>query len=506
MSKTSRRLFLAAALALSTSGEFASAAMQLEVNTFTGATRLVNSPLFSSGPISFDGYQIQSAVGALSVAGWNSLHDQGFSQWAEFGAANPMVLGELQLDGSTQLALGQSLSLGNVFNTSVGIPDLEFKYTDVGGGVTAGPIQYVGFPSFGLVGDYNNDGLISHADYSVLGDFYGQNASIPNRGFGLTGPIGQADFDVYVAHYGQVAAAVAASGTAPSASLPLSITSSTTAEGNTQWEVDFSGVDTSLAGHLNFASDHAQFLSISGGDAFLDDGIAPVGVPGRNFLGSVDQGVAANGVRAFAALGSTLGVPSPGSTRRFATLVTEGTTPTALTVQGEYGYLGLGHSVNMRVTSGPGTSADDPVLPDASSPGEFVFNDVPSGTWVDPPLVDHFEYVMDSGSLFTAILDFPTGFADVFAVTAEGLPLGTFGPGDAINFVSLLGHGVDRFTVSNITPLVDADDATAFPLKLEFSTPVASFRMLTVPEPASVAFAAVSFAVAPSMRRRLTRL
>jgi hypothetical protein len=93
---------------------------------------------------------------------------------------------------------------------------------------------------------------------------------------------------------------------------------------------------------------------------------------------------------------------------------------------------------------------------------------------------------MDSASLFTSILDFPTGFAEPFDVIVDGTLLGSFGPGQSVDFVALLGHGVDRFTVAGITPLVDAADPAAFPLKLAFSTPTASFRMLAVPEPGTL--------------------
>ena len=135
-------------------------------------------------------------------------------------------------------------------------------------------------------------------------------------------------------------------------------------------------------------------------------------------------------------------------------------------------------------------------------PAQFIFEGVPSGAWVDPPLVDSFEYVMDSASLFTAILDFPPGFAAEFAVTAENTLLGEFGPGDSVNFVSLLGHGVESFIVSNITPLADAADPNAFPLKLEFNTASASFRMLAVPEPGTLVLSMIGWASFFVGRRR----
>lgn len=147
---------------------------------------------------------------------------------------------------------------------------------------------------------------------------------------------------------------------------------------------------------------------------------------------------------------------------------------------------------------------DNPVIPSESLPiaslppellpppgsgtvvqGAYVFNNVPSGRWFDPPFVDSFIYTMTTaGSLFTKIDDFPTGFGNV-NVSVGGTLLGSYGPGQSVSF----GSGVSSFMISGIHPLVDAASATAFPLQLEFSTPTADFAMLavtSVPEPGSV--------------------
>jgi hypothetical protein len=122
-------------------------------------------------------------------------------------------------------------------------------------------------------------------------------------------------------------------------------------------------------------------------------------------------------------------------------------------------------------------------------------------------LVESFEYVMDSTSLFTAILDFPPGFAAPFEVTAEGVSLGEFGPGESVDFVSMLGHAVESFVVSGITPLVDSEDPAAFPLKIAFDTSVASFRMVAVPEPGIATLVCTcGWAIVLRRCRRLTGL
>jgi hypothetical protein len=479
------------------------AQLSLNVNADTGAVQLVNDPTFSLGPVSFEYYEIQSDTGSLNLGGWQSLTSQGYTGWTQLGASGDNLLGEANLSSFTELALGQSLSLGTAYKGFAGIPDLTFKFGALGGGLLDGPVFYTGGPPPGLPGDYNFDGIVSHADYSVLGDTYGSTGNLAADGNG-DGTVGIVDYQLYRAHYGSVAA-FSAFGDVPSG-LPLVVVPTTTPQGNTQWTITVQGVPNSLAGHLNIVSSQSNFLSAAGGSSLQDDGTPPAGVPGLTPSGVVEEGVFFESRRAFAALGSTLGAPSPGQNREFVTLVTQGDEFTTLSLSGEFGYQGATYFVNESYSFGPGSSPSEPLLPDSTAPGEFIFQNAPSGAWVDPPLVDRFEYVMDSASLFTAILDFPPGFAAEFAVTAENTLLGEFGPGESVNFVQLLGHGVESFIVSNITPLADAADPSAFPIKLEYSTPTASFRMLAVPEPASLVLVLLCCGLFGVRGRRLTRL
>lgn len=138
----------------------------------------------------------------------------------------------------------------------------------------------------------------------------------------------------------------------------------------------------------------------------------------------------------------------------------------------------------------PGSSQDIPLLPQEVEPGRFVFEDVPAGLWYDPPFTTAFEYnMLSAGSLFTEILNFPTGFSDGFTVSVGNTVLGQFGPGDSVDFTGFAGGGVSQFMVSDITPAVDAANPLAFPLQIDFSTPTASFEMVAVepvPEPTSI--------------------
>jgi len=62
---------------------------------------------------------------------------------------------------------------------------------------------YVNVPAGagGLAGDYNSDGKIDAADYTVWRDNLG-TATLPNRSPGITGPVGTADYTYWKTHFG----------------------------------------------------------------------------------------------------------------------------------------------------------------------------------------------------------------------------------------------------------------------------------------------------------------
>lgn len=59
-------------------------------------------------------------------------------------------------------------------------------------------------PGSGVTGDYNVDGVVDAADYTVWRDHLGE-VYLPNRDPAATGPIGDADYQVWVAIYGSSA-------------------------------------------------------------------------------------------------------------------------------------------------------------------------------------------------------------------------------------------------------------------------------------------------------------
>jgi hypothetical protein len=64
-------------------------------------------------------------------------------------------------------------------------------------------------------GDYNHNGIVDAADYTVWRDHLGTNFTLPNRGTGISGPVSASDYTTWRTHFGAVA-----SGSASVASVP----------------------------------------------------------------------------------------------------------------------------------------------------------------------------------------------------------------------------------------------------------------------------------------------
>lgn len=174
----------------------------LLVDPVTGEAAIQNQSIFD---INLDGYLVTSDSSSLDT-GWDSLATTLGSGWTESNPASNH-LGELNLDGSLFLSGGSlPISLGDLFNVG-GTQDLEFEFHLDGGDTITGVVEYGEFsvePPF-LPGDYNVDGVVDAADYSVYRDNLGlDSAALNGRGSG--GPIvGPADYALWVASYGSVA-------------------------------------------------------------------------------------------------------------------------------------------------------------------------------------------------------------------------------------------------------------------------------------------------------------
>jgi hypothetical protein len=84
-------------------------------------------------------------------------------------------------------------------------PYIRAFLIDVSGAVTAP----------GIGGDYNGNGVVDAADYTVWRDHLGQNFPLQNRDPGASGPIGQGDYDFWAAHFGKSASGAGAQAAVP---------------------------------------------------------------------------------------------------------------------------------------------------------------------------------------------------------------------------------------------------------------------------------------------------
>ena len=178
--------------------------LSLRVFEDSGMAYLTNN---SGAPVAFDAYRILSESGALlsGSANWSSLESQGIDgtsgnpAWTELGATSS-ELAEGHLGGTgTVLNPGATISLGQIYNTSDTSQDLQLEFHVAG----APPISIFGPVSFvqGLPGDYNDDGIVDAADYTVWRNNLGAPAgTLANDIDG--GTIGTAQYQTWKSFFG----------------------------------------------------------------------------------------------------------------------------------------------------------------------------------------------------------------------------------------------------------------------------------------------------------------
>lgn len=180
----------------------------LTVDPATGDARLQNSSNFS---INLIGYSILSNSGSLQPGNsdWSSLQDQGVSGWQE-AAPTANALSELIASGTQSLALspGQSYLLGDLFDNVSGVRDLALEF--ILAGDTAGRLGAVVYDtvSASVLGDYNGNGVVDAADYTLWRDKLGAPAgSLANRDPSNSGVINAADYTYWKSRFGATSGA-----------------------------------------------------------------------------------------------------------------------------------------------------------------------------------------------------------------------------------------------------------------------------------------------------------
>lgn len=188
----------------------------LEVNTGTGAASLVNE---STSDVKIDFLSISSEAGSLIPTGFDGLGDTR-SGWS-FASSQNTTNGLVEFfpgdgtpeSGDTLVARSAATPLGAIFDSAMD-EDLELRVHIVGGS----PDGYVGTVRYidaGLPGDFNGNGTVDAADYTVWRDNLGGDESVlMGNGNGMNG-VDPADYDLWKSNFGTTSNAVVSASAVP---------------------------------------------------------------------------------------------------------------------------------------------------------------------------------------------------------------------------------------------------------------------------------------------------
>lgn len=191
----------------------------LTVDPTSGEASLQNSSGFT---ISLAGYSVLSQSGSLLPANgdWQSLDDSFVPGWEE-AAPRATALSELNPNGALMISPGQTFTMGQLFNPS-GQRDLVLQFALDGElSPRSGVVSYASVAvTPGVQGDYNSDGVVDAADYTVWRDNLG-GPGLPNEGGVSPGVVNQADYLFWRSRYGATSAIPATALAVPSPATSL---------------------------------------------------------------------------------------------------------------------------------------------------------------------------------------------------------------------------------------------------------------------------------------------
>lgn len=164
----------------------------VRVNPDTGEATIKNDSLET---LDFDGYAIRSSAGDLDGTSWTGLG----GTWDQ-SPATTELLSETNLIGSLTLSPGQEQSIGQIASASALTSD------EAQAGLSLEFILSTGLESVAAGGDYNGDGSVDAADYTVWRDNYGQSITLANENPDATTPgvVDDEDYDYWKAQFGTV--------------------------------------------------------------------------------------------------------------------------------------------------------------------------------------------------------------------------------------------------------------------------------------------------------------
>lgn len=177
----------------------------LEINTSSGQVTLINE---SALEVKIDLLQISSDMDALDpndfdalAAGWDVVPGSTSSGLAQ------LFPGDGTPGSGDTIASGETFDLGMAFDPGNIARDIDFVFHIVGDAFGfAGEVRYL----TGLTGDYNDDGVVNIADYTVWRDNLGANISLPNEDPTATpGVVTAADYEAWKSNFGASTATVA---------------------------------------------------------------------------------------------------------------------------------------------------------------------------------------------------------------------------------------------------------------------------------------------------------
>ena len=173
----------------------------LEVNINSGQATIINE---SALPVDIDFYQLTSDDGALDV-NFDGLTQSGspVAGWLTGGSnsANGLVqFYPTPAEGFT-VAAGEEFNLGSTYTALGQMQDVDFLFSIIGGDIS-GFSGFVRFVST-LSGDFNDDGVVDEADYTVWLSSLGNpdESAINNAGDGIDS-VDDGDYLVWKNNFG----------------------------------------------------------------------------------------------------------------------------------------------------------------------------------------------------------------------------------------------------------------------------------------------------------------